>query len=187
MTGEVNVFKYDPLEGGSVFTLYAMGGIGGFYYNPLATFEGNTYELQPLGTEGQGLEAYPGRDFYSLYQIAVPFGGGLKFKINESLNFNMELSWRFTFTDYLDDVSTSYPNHEALVAARGELAGDLSVRALEVEDPREFNDRRRGNPSINDYYFTLHIGVSYNLVDFGSFSSYSRKKRRINTSKCPKF
>ncbi len=186
-TAELNVFKYDPLEGGSIFTLYGMGGLAGFYFNPLTRFEGTVYELQPLGTEGQGLAEHPDRKFYSLYQISIPFGGGLKFKISESLNFNMEMSWRLTFTDYLDDVSTTYPDFAALVAARGDLAGDLSVRALNSGEPGQFEGRVRGNPAIKDYYFTLHIGVSYNLVDLGSFSSYRRKSRRINTSKCPKF
>ncbi len=186
VTAEINFFKYEPLNDGSIFTLYAMGGIGGFYYNPLTEFEGQIYELRPLGTEGQGLEAYPEREFYSLYQLALPFGGGIKFKINEVLNFNTELNWRVTFSDYLDDLSTTYPDYNALLAARGEIAAQLSDRTLNGE-PGTLNDRQRGNPTVRDYYFSLHIGVSYNLVDFGSATGYQKSRKRINTSKCPKF
>ena len=187
LSGEVNIFKYEPLNDGSIFTLYAMAGIGGFYFNPLTEFEGQVYELQPFGTEGQGLEAYPDRDFYSLYQLSLPFGGGLKFKINEALNFNTELSWRVTFTDYLDDLSNTYPDYNLLAESRGELAARLSHRTLDSGDPGALDGRRRGNPTVRDYYFTLHVGVSYNLVDFGSFSGYRGSGKRINTSKCPKF
>ncbi|GLR16334.1 hypothetical protein GCM10007940_09490 [Portibacter lacus] len=186
LTGEINIFKYEPLDDGSLFTLYAMGGIGGFYFNPIAELDGQKYELQKLGTEGQGLAEYPDRDFYSLYQLAVPFGGGLKFKINESFNFNTELSWRLTFTDYIDDLSTTYPDYNVLLENRGEVAAQLSHRAME-ETIGELNGRRRGNPDIRDYYFTLHIGISYNLVDFGSSNNYRSRNRKSNTSKCPKF
>jgi len=186
LTGEINVFKYDPLEGTSYFTLYAMAGVAGFYFNPITEFEGQKYELQKLGTEGQGLAEYPDRDFYSLYQVSLPFGGGMKFKISETLNFNMEMSWRVTFTDYLDDLSTTYPDYNAILTQRGEIAAALSHR-YQGENIGSRSDRQRGNPAIKDYYFTLHVGVSYNLVDFGSYSGYKRSRKKSRTSKCPKF
>lgn len=186
LTGEINVLKYDPLDGRSIFTVYGMAGIAGFYFNPKAELDGQVYELQRLGTEGQGLSEYPDRDFYSLYQMSIPFGGGLKVKINESLNFNMEMSWRFTFTDYIDDVSTTYPDYVSILNERGDIAAELSHR-YENEDPGSRSDSQRGNPDIKDYYFTLHIGVSYNLVDFSSYNGYKRLRRKSKTSKCPTF
>ena len=40
--------------------------------------------------------------------VSVPFGVGLKYSLNERLNIGFEIVHRFTNTDYLDDVSTTY-------------------------------------------------------------------------------
>ena len=66
-------------------------------------------DLQPLGTEGQGTTAYPDRKKYSRTQIAIPMGGGVKISLNDNLNIAFSFSARKTYTDYLDDVSTTYP------------------------------------------------------------------------------
>jgi hypothetical protein len=60
-----------------------------------------------LSTEGQGI--YPDKKPYSLWQPTIPFGGGVKFAITENLRIGFEIGLRKLFTDYLDDVSTSYP------------------------------------------------------------------------------
>ncbi len=190
LTGELNLFKYIPLNGENIFTIYVTGGIAGFYFNPLAELDGQIYELQPLGTEGQGLAAYPDRQPYSLFEIAVPFGGGIKFKISESVNFNMEMAWRLTFTDYLDDVSRSYPDYNLLLEQRGETVANLSNRTGEIlGETRIFSENaRRGGADVDDYYFLITVGLSYNIVNYNSTGGYNKvKRRRSKYNKCPKF
>lgn len=190
LSGEINLFQYAPLDREKIFTVYLTGGIAGFHFNPLAELDGQIYELQTLGTEGQGLSEYPDRQFYKLYDLSFPFGGGIKFKIDESLNFNMEMAWRFTRTDYLDDVSKTYPDYNILLENRGLIAANLSNRTGEIlGEPRVFGESSsRGGETVNDYYFLLTVGLSYNLVNYGSNGGYNKvRRRKTKTSKCPRF
>src|SRR6185503_20184184 len=79
---------------------YLFAGVAGFMFNPKATYNGTTYELQKIGTEGQYLGgSYPKP--YKLQQISIPFGFGFLLKITEHLDFGGECGFRKTFTDYL--------------------------------------------------------------------------------------
>jgi hypothetical protein len=50
----------------------------------------------------------------------VPFGIGAKYALNEKLNVFAEETYRFTTTDYIDDVSTTYaPDAFPAVHANG--------------------------------------------------------------------
>jgi len=84
------------------FVPYVFAGIAGFYHNPQGlTKQGDYVALQPLKTEGQS-------DGYSLVQFSIPFGGGVRYRINRNFDASLEIGWRKTFTDYLDDVSGAY-------------------------------------------------------------------------------
>jgi len=97
---------------------YGLLGVMGFYHNPKGKVPtgynlpqaGNWIALQPLGTEGQGLKGYAKK--YFRFQPAVMIGGGLRYRIADKLDLGLEIAWRFTFTDYLDDVSTVYAKDE---------------------------------------------------------------------------
>jgi hypothetical protein len=117
------------------FTPYLFAGIAVFHNNPQAkipTSEGDAWvNLQPLGTEGQGRPGYEG--MYSKIQIAVPVGIGFKIKLDERWDMGIETGVRFTFFDYLDDVSGEYPE----MADLGDpLAIALSNRSLETTAAR---------------------------------------------------
>ena len=103
-------------------------GVGVFHFNPY-TYDNNGKKayLQP-GTEGQGLASYPTRKKYSLLQPFIPFGGGFKLNMGENLEVGFELGYRILFTDYLDDVSKTYPNMKALREGNGTEAVELSYR-----------------------------------------------------------
>ena len=75
-------------------------------------------ELQPLGTEGQNSVHYPGKDPYSLTQIAIPLGVGIKWSLGEKFSLVAEYGIRKTFTDYLDDVGGTYADPQYLNAGR---------------------------------------------------------------------
>lgn len=143
---------------------YVLGGVGVFHFNPFTYDKDNkkTY-LQPLSTEGQGLEEYPGRKKYSLTQFCLPVGIGWKWKINENWDISYELGLRILFTDYLDDVSKTYVNLDALTTERGSKSAELAYRGA---PPFLYEGEVRGNSAINDTYFFSGIKISTKLSAF---------------------
>ena len=81
ITGEWNIFEWYPGNGRTGISPYVFAGLNLFYFNPEARTESQWVELQPLGTEGQGLPGY--EEKYDLVQFGVPFGVGLKIKLPE--------------------------------------------------------------------------------------------------------
>lgn len=162
---EYNYPGYDP-AGFRKFSPYIYAGIAYMYYNPKTVYQGRTVFLQPLGTEGQGLDGYD-KDFYNLNIISIPFGGGLKYALNSSITIAVEFGPRITFTDYLDDVSSTYASYRDLAQARGTLAANVADRAQEVSglEPEERRGDLRGNPKLNDWYFIGNFTISYHFYD----------------------
>ncbi len=142
---------------------YAFIGLGFFHFDPYSyDTVGRKVFLQPLSTEGQGI--YPDKKPYSLWQPVVPFGGGIKFALTENLRIGFELGLRKLFTDYLDDVSTSYPDQNDLLAARGQTAVDFSYRADEYPggDPNfPAKDTQRGGAEQKDMYYFTGLTISF--------------------------
>ena len=63
---------------------------------------------------------------YSPVALCFPLGFGLEKAFNGDIGLKIEASYRFTITDYLDDVSTLYYNREILSQRYGESAGIMS-------------------------------------------------------------
>lgn len=84
---------------------YGFVGVALFYHDPSGQvpegFEGagDWIKLKPLKTEGVQ---------YSSLQASIPFGLGFRYKLAKNWDLAFEVGWRFTFTDYLDDVSNGY-------------------------------------------------------------------------------
>ena len=96
------------------FVPYVFVGVAGFYHNPQGLDKsGNYIDLQPLKTEGQATA-------YSRTQIAIPFGGGIRYRINRNFDASLEIGWRKTFTDYLDDTGGRYAGPTALGVVPGQ-------------------------------------------------------------------
>ena len=162
--GEYNITGFDVLSD-ELFSPYVFVGVSAFYFNPIAQLGDQFYELQPLGTEGQGMAEYPDRQKYDLFQFAVPIGIGIKWCVNDLVTLGVEFGNRFTFTDYLDDVSTTYPDLD-LLRENNPVAADLSYRAFAEEGgniPRNPKGAKRGNPDNRDWYMTGGITVGINL------------------------
>ncbi|MES2890671.1 MAG: DUF6089 family protein [Bacteroidota bacterium] len=148
---------------------YLFAGVGAVKFNPYTSdSKGVKTFLQPLGTEGQGLPEYPDRKLYSLTQFCIPYGIGWNMRMNENLDIGLELGARILFTDYLDDVSTTYPDRDLLLAARGATAAELSNRYL--NQGRSYTGSQRGNPDSNDQYYFM--GVKFLFHIGGSTSKY---------------
>ncbi|THU32450.1 autotransporter outer membrane beta-barrel domain-containing protein [Niastella caeni] len=170
---------------------YVYSGLTVFHYNPYA-FDtlGNKVFLKPLSTEGQGLDA--DRKSYNLTQFAIPAGIGVKFRITDNTVLAYEVSVRKTFTDYLDDVSTTYFDQFALAQQRGLKAVEMAYRGDEVKGSSATYPEHgsvRGGAKYKDWYyftgFTLYIGIgSGKGGGGGSFGRGSRGGR--NQLGCPK-
>ena len=175
LTAEYNILGYQPYNLERVFSPYIFAGVAFYRHNPKAFYEGEWIELQPLGTEGQGLDQYPDRDFYKRGQFSIPFGGGVKYAINDKWNLGLEGGVRYTFTDYLDDVSLTYVEPSLLRAARGEQ-GDLAVALADRASEPRAAGRGRGADG-NDWYLMVGFTVSYNFSDNGLVGSRGRGRR----------
>ena len=141
------------------YTPYMFVGIAYFHHNPKGqTASGDWVNLRNLSTEGQGLPG--GAKPYSLHQIALPIGLGFRYKLAKHLDLAFEIGWRFTTTDYLDDVGGDYYDKAQLKAAKGDLAVAMSDRSAEgyYNDPQiAAVANGSGNGLAVDQYGNAHI------------------------------
>lgn len=134
VVGQIDLFENQATYISRVpWTPYVYAGIAVFHHNPQAQVPatdllgtpfpdaGEWVNLQPLKTEGKS---------YSLIQAAIPFGLGARFRINEVMDLSAEFGFRYTFTDYLDDVSGYYVD---LTTLSSEKARAMSYRSNEVQ------------------------------------------------------
>lgn len=152
---EIDFFKYrinDMKYGISPYFFYQLAYTR---MNPVTDYNGNEIALQPLGTEGQGT-AITNKRNYSLNQITIPLGIGLKVNIRKRLAVSFEYGIRKTFTDYLDDVSGNYVNADLIRAENGPLAADLSDRRINPAD-----NMNRGNPNNKDWYSFYGVMITF--------------------------
>jgi hypothetical protein len=148
---EFNFFNYEHGSKTHNKTPYFFGGFNVFYFNPEAELNGQTYNLKDFGTEGQ----QSGQE-YSLINAGLVLGGGFKWDLNRDWSINIEASTRFLFTDYLDDVSSVFPDKALLEASRGATAVALSDRSL--IDGLGQAGRQRGDTKGKDKY--TFVGIS---------------------------
>ncbi|MBL4587703.1 MAG: outer membrane beta-barrel protein [Flavobacteriales bacterium] len=122
---------------GSQIYVYGFAGVGITYMNPLAKYNGKWYQLRKLNTEGQGF--VPSRKQYSNWQFVIPFGIGMKYALDKKSSIGLEYGLRKTFTDYMDDVSTSY------------VYTKWAPNALEIRTALEYDDvaAALADPSLN--------------------------------------
>lgn len=160
------------------FKAYIFGGFSAFYFNPTAEYQGKTYNLRELRTEGQSSE-------YEKVSFALPFGGGFYFTFQRNFRIGMEIGYRATFTDYLDDVSTRYVKDPAtqLPYVESQLLASRTLERRAIEGDANFPDAGfynngaiRGNPDSNDGYLVGQVSFSYAFRGKSSFY-----KRRYNS------
>lgn len=138
-----SVFRRSP------FNPYAFAGIGVTTYNPKAEYQGDWVALRPLKTEGVD---------YSAVTMMIPFGVGITYHVNKMWDVSFEYGYRYTFTDYLDDVSTF---HLGVDAFDDPVARALSDRRPELGLDPWAAGSIRGNPNRNDWYLITGLKVTY--------------------------
>lgn len=168
LQGDFNFFKFVPNDPNYAFTPYVTLGVGGFSYDPYAYIGGKKEFLRPLGTEGQTI-GYDGRKPYGTMSLCIPFGAGIKYNISEKVNLSFEVAHRYTFTDYIDDVSKTYIGVDKFPATgNGPVAALLQDRSYEI-DPNNVigvEGRQRGWSKQKDQYIIIELGLS---INFGTY------------------
>ena len=173
MRVEFNFFPFSMRDDHFFWTPYIFGGVGFFAFNPKGRYtdplsdESQWVDLQPLNTEGQGTPLAPDRKVYTLKQLSMPFGVGVKYHPSKSLTLSAEYGFRKTWTDYIDDVSTTYVDNHELEYYSGAVSAAMADRSSEVE-PGYVNAAgiKRGDDSLDDWfaYFNVSVSVNFDLI-----------------------
>lgn len=169
--GDFNFLKYDPTDPEYGFTPYITLGVGLFNYDPYTYYDGSKVYLRPLGTEGQN-GGYMGRSPYGTMAVCFPLGVGIKYSVSQNLNLSFEVAHRFTTTDYLDDVSTTYAPKDPYFpdGPNGpSLAYLLQDRSYEIDPNNLLSSvpgRQRGWGKQKDQYIFAEIGLSFNITSY---------------------
>jgi len=168
------------------FSPYLFGGLAVYHFDPYAYDQaGQQVYLKPLSTEGQGLSQYPDRKPYSLTQLAIPIGGGVKYAFSDNIRLGLELGLRKLFTDYLDDVSTNYADYNELLSAKGQLAVDMAYRGDETVGGNPNNPAKnamRGSPGHKDWYYFAGLHLTFRIGGGGGGFNFLGGKKKFG---CP--
>jgi len=165
---EYNLLKNDLTSNGvRPFIPYIFTGLAVFHFNPVSEIGGKKYELQPLGTEGQGTTEYNQLKKYSLSTISIPFGAGFRQRIGESFFIGVEAGVRIATTEYLDDIGGKYALQNIVSAAYGQNAEFLSDRSREVTADGSYmfteGDRRSFKKWLNNDMYLIG-GITFTYV-----------------------
>lgn len=174
------------------FRLFGYVGAALYYHNPKGQInrEGDFYALQPLTTELVD---------YSRIGFAIPAGIGFHFTKKRRHRFGWDMGWRTTFSDYLDDVSTTYADPSLLPGGASGIAAQLANQAPyayaldpTLPHPNNYTEGNiRGDPTHNDSYLTMTFTYSYVLRGQSNFYrqrySWIRGSKRVGRKSRAKF
>lgn len=158
---ELNFFKYELQNLNHFFTPYLSTGLAFFHYEPMAELDGEMFSLQELGTEGQSNPDISGKEKYKLNEFAIPIGLGFKYWVAGQWTVGMDVTYRKTRTDFLDDVNDAYVDDFIL----DPTAADLADQSPELGNTLGFPDKQRGNRINNDDYLFGSLVITYTLKD----------------------
>jgi hypothetical protein len=166
--GDFNFYKFAPYERDYNFTPYVTLGLGIFTYDPYTFLDGEKYFLRTMNTEGQGL---PGRRKpYGSMALFMPIGVGIKYNVAHRINLGFEVSHRFTSTDYIDDVSSTYAGPTSFINTLNPTAYNPAIllqdRSYERGAPIGIANRQRGYSRQKDQYIMAHLMLSVNLTSY---------------------
>ena len=171
---EIAPFRFNPESAGAMrrFQPLLLLGVGAMHFKPQAEYIDRNkvnrgyVDLYELHVEGDGFpkQAYgDAPDKYELWQVVVPMGLGVRWDIGRRLSLGVEWLYRYTFTDYLDNVSGKYMDPAVYNA---NLPADKAFLANEMQDktwlinhnlPAHSKDEYRGNPDNKDGYSTFGL------------------------------
>ena len=167
LTAEFNFLEYYTGNPKKNVSPYIFGGISVFQYTAFANVGDQLVDLSDYATEGP---VDPNAKWYdkmfgktSPIGVSIPFGMGVKFSLSRHMAGTVELRMQKTFTDYLDDVATVYPEQHAVYTFEDGSTYDLT-------DPSDNNykpGQQRGNSTFNDWFGMARVSLTwkFNLPD----------------------
>jgi len=168
----ISEFNFKPYginvkEGKSTF--FVFGGISLFYFNPQRKINDKDFlDLRDFGTEGQNINR---KRKYPLIQPAIILGIGQKMNLGRKWVLGLEIGFRKTFTDYLDDTKNVYVDYATINRMQGNSAGYLShPETLNNNQPIQAGTMR-GDAHLKDWFFTFGITLSKRKVELQPCSS----------------
>lgn len=144
-TFEINFFNYFIGSKRQFITPFWYGGIGVVFFKPKRLNGGD-----PAGS-------YTEKVTYKTMALSFPFGIGLKYSLNDMLGMSVHWGMQKVFTDYLDDVSTTYEVIDNITDPAG--THELGMQ--------------RGNSQDKDWYSIIGISISKKI-------NYLSKEKCIN-------
>ncbi|WP_374950616.1 DUF6089 family protein [Mucilaginibacter sp.] len=156
MQAELNFMKYIPDVTKNRYTPYIFVGGGLTSYAPRAIYNGEKIGLRSLRTEGQPVP-------YKQYAVVIPYGAGFKYNFHGKWTVAAELGYRYTNTDYLDDVSGVYANPSSLPNPTSVILADRSgerTGGSYIGTPGS----QRGDFKPHDIYMFAGFTLSYTFV-----------------------
>lgn len=183
--------EYDILNKEEYFIVpYVFGGFGLFTYNPTTVdINGNKVNLRDARTEGQGYPAFPDRKPYSKMGLNLSGGLGIRMEYSDEITFSLEYNFRKLFTDYLDDVSKTYPDPNLMPADWVASSFLLSYRGHELGNTFPGSSRPRGSTKNKDAFYTIQLTASIRLHglqlgrDLSFYGSGTRNRVKMRNPK----
>jgi len=155
LTGELNFFKYEPGISVKRWSPFIFTGLAIVGYNPKANYNGTTYDLRSLKTEGQQKE-------YKSAALSIPYGVGVKVNFYKSWNLGLELGYRTAFTGYLDDVSGNYADKNSITNGYSRIFADRSGEKTGVYLGTPGS--QRGDLRSRDTYMIAGFSLSFTFL-----------------------
>lgn len=168
LAGSFNFFNYAPGYAGHNFTPYVSIGAGAVYTNPYTTLNGKKIFLRKLGTEGQYSTTPHDGKKYGPFAFVFPLSVGVRQAVSPKINLFAEAGYRFTTTDYLDDVSSTYAGKDAFAPSNYKGSATQASLAAQLQDRSQNQSlgtkgMQRGNSLVKDSYMLIQVGISYNF------------------------
>ena len=166
LVAEFNFIEYYTGNPKKNVSPYIFGGISVFQYTAYADVNGTLVNLDdyateaPLSDDAKWYDKMFGKT--SPVGVSIPFGFGVKFSLSRHMAATVEWRMQNTFTDYLDDVATVYPEQHAIYTADDGTTYDLT-------DPtgNYLAGQQRGNSAFNDWFGMGRVSLTwkFNLPD----------------------
>jgi hypothetical protein len=123
------------------------------FTHPQSQFRYSPYGFFGLGYtffdgDGQAFEGDPTAGGYGAGTPVIPFGIGVKYRLNDRWNLALEFGFRATFSDFIDKINSESP---------------AIARFANPDDPSITYGINYGNYSDRDWYYFLGLSLSYSI------------------------
>jgi hypothetical protein len=168
LVAEFNFLEYYTGNPKKNVSPYLFGGISVFQYTAFANVGDNLVDLSDYATEAVDPDAKWYKKMFgktSSIGVSIPFGFGVKFSLSRHMAGTVEWRMQKTFTDYLDDVATVYPDdeHHAIYHFDDGTTYDLT----DPTDNHYKAGQQRGDSAFDDWFGMARVSLTwkFNLPD----------------------